>query len=248
MPARSEGPLSDADVRKALFGSIDRAGLADVVFHGAAEPAYTLLAPNNWDPEARPQWEAAYGEFERANQLSVEDAKALVVGSGASAPIVVAVIAGDATMSQAAQLIQQSAKEIGLEVRIEALPPAKFSEAFFNEGARKDIDALLTSSFGATSDPVEQIEFLAMTGGFYNYVGYSNPRVDALLKRARRSFDPAERTTLLVEAQSIYEAESLATTVLTQNEVLYLRHGLTGATASFAYLFQPSLARVGADG
>lgn len=244
--ADPDGPLADQALRSALFGSIDRAGIARVVYHGAAEPAYTQLPPNNWDPEALDQWRAAYGPFERAHQLSPEAAGRLVDGSPRKREeIVLAVPSGDATQSQVAQVIQQAARAIGLSVSVRAMQPTQFSEALVNPGARRGIDLLMSASFGAAADPVEQLEYMVLTRAFYNYTGYSDAQVDELLGRARAELDPAERTRLLVQAQSIYEPVQNATTVVTQNEILYLNAKLGGATTTFAYLFQPSLAKIG---
>ncbi len=159
-----------------------------------------------------------------------------------------AVVAGDATQSQVAQVIQQSARAIGLTVRIRPMPATQFAEAAVNPAARRGIDLSSSASFGAIPDPVEQLGFTVTTGAFYNYTNWSNPQVDKLVAQARTEFDAATRTSRLVAAQKIFEPALNATTLTTQQEVLYLNDRLGGATTSFAYLFEPSLAKIGARG
>ena len=208
-----------------------------------------MLSSNSWDPDAKQQWADAYPPYEKANKLSVDQAKALVDKSGAAgAKLKLIVLGGDATQSQMAQVIQEAASSIGVTVEIVALQPTQYSDAGVNAAARKNYDLMFAVGFNGLPDPVEPVPFFVQKGSVYNYTDYSNPQVDALINKARQTFDAQERTKLMVQAQTIYERERVATSLLNKNEILFLSNKLTGATVSFPYLFEPSLARIGAAG
>jgi peptide/nickel transport system substrate-binding protein len=244
--ARTKGPLADNNVRKALFTSIDREALAKVVFNGAGEANYTYLPKTAWDPEARSVYQDAYGAYEKSNAYDVDAAKKLVASAGApSGPLKLVTLGGDATQSQLAQLIQQQAKAIGLTVQIQALQPLQYSTIFVDPSARKDVDLLLSVGFNQVADPLEQLGLTLLPDATYNYTDYDDPSVTDALTKAKQSDDATERAKLIVSAQKTYEAENLTTSLVGLNEVSYLSNKYSGATTSFAYMFQPSLALIG---
>jgi len=249
---RPEGPLTDHKVWEALERTIDRKALAEVVFHGAAEPNYTLLAKNTFDPEAEALWEAAYKPYEEAGEKfgsseALEEAKKLVEESEYNGePIVFIVQAGDITGRDVAQLIQQQADQIGLKVTIKTLPAIQYAEAVSNPEARQGADLSASLSFNVAKDPLEPIPFNVLPGSFYNYTEYENPQVTKLLETAKETLDPKKRNELTIKAQSIYEKEVPATTLLDQDEISFLNKKLSGMTTSFAYMNTPSLALIGA--
>ncbi|MBK3573902.1 ABC transporter substrate-binding protein [Streptomyces sp. MBT65] len=244
--ARSGGPLADKAVRKALFTSIDRAALAKVVFNGAGEANYTYLPKSTWDPDARSVYQDAYGAYEKSNAYDVDAAKKLIDSADAPGkPVKLVTLAGDATQSQLAQLIQQQAKAIGLTVQIQALQPLQYGTIFVDPSARKDVDLLLSVSYNQVADPLEQLGLTLLPDAAYNYTGYDDPTVTDALAQAQQSDDAKERANLIVKAQKVYEAENLTTSLVGLNEVSYLNNKFSGATTSFAYMFQPSLALIG---
>jgi peptide/nickel transport system substrate-binding protein len=82
-------------------------------------------------------------------------------------------------------------------------------------------------------------------GDPYNYTNYSNPKVTADINAALATSNLVEQARLLSNAQSIYEPASWSQTLLQFDEIMFLKNGLGGATASFAYLNEPSLAIIG---
>ena len=253
-PARPGGPLASLDVRKALFTSIDRVALAHVVYHDAATPNYTLLNVRTWDPTALAQYQAAYAPYAKAGATwgsaqAIATGKKLVAASGYHGqPIVLATLAGDQTLGEVAQLIQQQAKLVGLNVVISPLQPIQYSNASTSAKARQGLDLLLAVSFNVADDPLEPLGFDVLPGSFYNYTNYNNPQVTRLLTQARQTYDPAARAKLIIQAQSIYEKQWLGGTLLNLDEISYLNSRLSGAVTSFPYMLTPSLASVGKAG
>jgi peptide/nickel transport system substrate-binding protein len=249
--ARPDGPLKSIKLRQALFMTLDRNAIAKVVFHGAATPSYTLLAPSTWDPEAHEAWAQAYKPFQAAGEKfgtgeAIAQAKKLVSQSGYDGtPVVFTIQAGDVVGSQIAQLVQEQAKQIGVKVKINTLPAIKYAQASTDPKARAGTDLLQAVNFNIAQDPLEPIPFSVLPGSFYNYTNYSDPQVTKLLTRAKQTLDPATRNAMTIQAQSIYEKAFVGETLEQIPEISFLNKRLAGATTSFAYMDTPSLALIG---
>lgn len=246
---RPDNPLADDDVRNALFYSLDREAIADAIFSGLGEPNYTLLAKNSWDAPNKDLWEAAYPEWEEANDIDTETAKSMVESAGADGETIKLVVgAGDATGSQLAQLVQEQGKKLGLDVEISTEQPTQYANLFVDPEARGEYDMSIGTSFNGIPNALEIYPIQILSDSFYNYAGFSDKRVDELVEEARRTIDAHDRGELLVEAQSLIEGKHPSTSLLALPEMMYLNDKYTGAITSFAYLSRPSLAYIGAAG
>jgi peptide/nickel transport system substrate-binding protein len=241
-----DGPLKDSALREALSLAIDRQALAKTIYHDAATPNYTMIPSNTWDPEGKTVYEAAYPEYEKANGLDIEKAKSLVKASSYKGePIALASVAGDASMVDIAQFVQQQADLIGLKVQVNTMQPLNYSNLFNDKDVRKGLDVTVTTFFSQAQDPLETLSSVVLPDQTYNYFGYDNPAVAAKLRQAAATADPIERSKLVVDAQAIYEPDRLHLALLNLNTVTFVNKRLTGATTSMNYLFQPSLALIG---
>ena len=244
--ANAPGPASDPKIVEALGMVIDRAGLAKVVYHDVADPNYTLIPPTAWDPTATDVYQKAADALPKATTRDVEAAKALIAGNpNASKPITLAILAGDKTEMDTATLIQQEAKEIGLTVNILPVQSGAFSSAFFDPEARKGMDLLLTQGFLDVPDPIDYLGLFVNKESLFNYTGHDDPEVTKLVGEARSTFDDSQRAQLVTQAQVKYEDAHFFVPILSLHELLFLNSKVTGAPASFAYIFEPSLATVG---
>ncbi len=247
--ARPDGPLSDPDLRNALQLMIDRESLAEVVFNGAASPGFTHLTQGTWPAAERDIYETASKQFEDERTFDMDAAKALVEKSSYSgATVVLAIPAGNDTSSRAAQLIQQQAKQIGIDMSIESLQPLIWLQSGYDPAAREGLDLLLSDSFNSSPSPLEPLFFLFMPGESYNYTQFDDPRVTALLEQARETTDPRASAELVVQAQKIYESASTAIPLLNTYSTMFINSRLTGAVTSVAFWSMPQMAYVGAAG
>ncbi|GAB3616602.1 ABC transporter substrate-binding protein [Okibacterium endophyticum] len=244
--ANPGGPLGDVDVRRALQIVVDREALAEIVYNGAAIPAYTVISPATWPSEVRNLYADAYSEFEEERKLNIDEATALVEASDyGGEEILLAVPAGDETLSQVGQLVQQQAQAAGLNIVIESMQPLAFAEAQYDAEKREGIHLFVGTSFNAVQDPIEPLGFSYLPDGAYNTSGFEDADVSRLLIEARATFDPEERAEMIIEAQSIYERASANIPLLNLHSVTFLNKKFAGAVTSFAYLIMPSLAYVG---
>ena len=241
--ARNISPATGS-IREALAMAIDRAALAQSIYHGAADANSTLIPSTAWDPTATDTYQKAYDALKKPMDLAA--AKALISGdSNAATPMTIGIAAGNQTETETAALIQQLAAQIGLTIKIKPLQPLEFSSAFYDPNARKGLDLLLTQGFLDVADPLDYLGLIVFKDSLFNWTGYSNPQVESLVTKARSNFDDASRAQQVTQAQALYEAPQIVIPMLSLHELLYMNNKITGAPASFAYIFQPSLASVG---
>lgn len=245
--ANPGGTLGDVKIRTALQRIVDRDAIAKAVFHGAATPNYTTLTPATWPNDQKAVYQEAYDRIKAERSYDVAAGKKLVDESGYDGtPIVLAINAGDETMSRAAQLLQQDAKKAGLTLEIKVLQPLVFAQASYDATKREGIDLLMTTSFNGTQNPLEPMGFTYLPGQPYNYTDYNDPTVIKLLTEARNTLDGAAQAKLVTEAQVPIEEDSGTIPMVSSNTVTYLSNDLSGAITSFAYWSTPQMAYVGA--
>jgi len=245
--ANDKAPLSDPKLRQAIYIATDREALAQTVFQGSAQASYTLIFEGTWDYDAIDQWKEAEKPFRETNAFNLDKAKQLVAESAYKGQeLVLTTQAGDETMSQVAQYIQQQAAAIGVTITINPVQPVDYATQGYDAEARKGTDILIGPSYNGYRDPMEGIGYTFEKDGEYNYTNYDNPEVNRLLAEARQTFDTPTRVSLLTQAQTIYEPDYPATTLLSTYVVSYLDSDLTGMITAFSYTRNPSLALIGA--
>lgn len=235
-----DGGLADERIRQALSLAIDREGLAKVVFQGAAVPATTLAGPDYWGYETD-AFATAYEEF--SADADLEQAKQLVAEAGAPAePIVLAVQGSSAVHEQTANLIQAAGQAIGLKIESKVIPVEQFGNLYFDENAREGLDGFFTTNYGNFADPLD-VYTMFHTEDSHNYSGWDG--ADEPLAAARATTDPAERAELVIEAQE-HITKGLSWIPLAYEPVTLVQNTrISGATASFAYLYAPWAATIG---
>ncbi|WP_315770762.1 ABC transporter substrate-binding protein [Rhodococcoides kroppenstedtii] len=244
--ARPDGPLADVAIREALQRAIDRDALSSSVFNGAAQPNYTHLTSTTWPNSERDAYQVLYDQFAEERAFDVEEAKTMVENSSYDgSPIVMVTRAGDDVMSRLAQLVQQQAKSIGLNVEVQVMQPLIFAQAQYDPSARVGVDLILSTSFNSGQNPLEPLGFDLLPGESYNYTNFDNPEVTRLLSEARASDDLTKQTELILEAQKIYEPDSSVISLVNTYTTTFVNKRLTGAVTSFAYWSMPQMAYIG---
>jgi peptide/nickel transport system substrate-binding protein len=153
-----------------------------------------------WGPisPAHFAWDASFKPWPKAD---IEGAKKLVseVGKG-PLKFELLVSSGDAAILQLAQLIQaQLAKaDITAEIKTQL-----FNDIVTLQQAKKHLGMTLIGWSGRLDPDGNTYDFV-VTGAPNNDSGYSNAKVDELMKAQRAESDPAKRKTMLLEAQKIY--------------------------------------------
>jgi peptide/nickel transport system substrate-binding protein len=244
MFANSTGPLGNPQLRKALYLAIDRQAIVEKVFNGAGIPNKTLTPPSAWDPAAINIHKQAYNALPSAGP-DVAAAKQLAAGQpGTNKPLVMAIQAGDEPSLEVGSIVQQAAKEIGLTVTIKQMQPMDFSNLFYVSSYRKGVDLVSTGGFLDLPDPLDYTQYF-FGQGLFNWLNYRNAQVEQDLDLARHTYDPVKRANLIVEAQKIYTGDAMVIPLVQNDEVLFMNNRISGAPASFTYIYTPSLAMLG---
>lgn len=124
--------------------------------------------------------------------------------------IVAAAQAADPQEFQAAQLIAQAWRQLGLDVEVKGMPRQQLSDLVWYN--REKWDATMWRMIGRPerSDPDELIFNLfhsSTAAKGYNFVGYVNPAYDKLAEAQQRETDQAKRKALVAEAQDMAAAD-----------------------------------------
>jgi peptide/nickel transport system substrate-binding protein len=208
-PQPIDTPLgSDQKLREAFDLSLDRAGISKIVYENTVVPDCSPISTVSPWHDASPKCPAR--DLERAKQL--------VADSGAETPVPVnMVIATDAVQLRLGQVIQAMAKEAGFAVKLQ---PTEFTSALDKTDAGQ-YDAFVIGWSGRVDPDGNTYQFAASSGSL-NISGYSNPKLDSVLDKARTTGDRDERTELYKQGVEIID---------TERPLIYLFHEkyLTGA-------------------
>ncbi len=234
------GPFANPKVREALSLAIDRNALAKVVFQDAALPAPTLVGPDYWGYE-KDAFAKAHAEFSTAP--NIEKAKQLLAEAGPQqGSIVLGVQGSSAVHEQTANLFQAAGAALGLKVETKVIPVEQFGNLYFDPAARKGIDGFFTTYYGNFADPLDVYQIFR-AGGNSNYINWND--ASDVLNKAVSAKDVKERAKLLIEAQKmVTEANPRIPLAYEPNTVVQNKR-ISGATASFSYLYYPWAATIG---
>ncbi|RDI41370.1 ABC transporter substrate-binding protein [Falsibacillus pallidus] len=184
--------IKDAKVRQALVYALDRQKIVDKLLKGYGEVVdgpYTSVSPYldkdlkgfSYDPEkAKQMLKDAGWDFDKTLQLVV--------------PI------GNKVREQSADIISENLKAAGVKVKTTTYD----FPTIMQKGKAGDYDLLLMG-FTFTLDP--EISSLYSSSGAYNYMKYSNPKVDELLLKGKSEPDPDKRKEIYSELQKIWDED-----------------------------------------
>ncbi|MDQ1121514.1 ABC transporter substrate-binding protein [Microbacterium trichothecenolyticum] len=186
--------FSDPHVRRAISYALDRDAMIKAVLFGHGEAAKSFLNPSLMEFA---DVDAPTYDVDKAKQELAQSA----YPQGFTTTLLVA--SGKSMYATAAQIIQASLKELGIEVEIQTIDADASGEMQNNA----NYDMCLTYFTTDIVDPDEWVTFGAVSpkNGFGNAMNtfYSNPELDALAQRGREEFDPDTRTEIYQQIQQI---------------------------------------------
>jgi peptide/nickel transport system substrate-binding protein len=193
--------LKDVRVRQAVAYALDRKPMIDYLWRGQAEPARNILPPQSWayNPDV------AIYDHDPAKARQLLDAAGYPSVNGVRFHITMKTSTTESTRLIAA-VMQQQLREVGIALDIRSFEPA----TFFADVTHGAFQLYSLRWIGGNEDP-DIFEYVFHSAKFppngANRGYYSNPRVDALIDRARREVDPSLRKPLYAEVQRILAEE-----------------------------------------
>lgn len=188
-------------IRQAFELSIDREAIGEVVFNGEVEP------DNQWVSLQSPYHLEKFPTPKR----DVAKAKALIKEAGVATPIALDfMVPNNPESRQVAEVMQSMAAEAGFDLKIRV---TEFATSL--KEAEKGNFQLYFLSWSGRADPDGNIFSFATCKAPLNDAKYCDPKVDALLAKARTVTSFAERKAAYEEA---------APAILSQGPNLYLYH------------------------
>jgi peptide/nickel transport system substrate-binding protein len=234
----TKGVLGDVRVREALSMALNRQAIINNVFKGAALLPRWLSNPGVF----------GYGKatFDKAYSASpvlphnLAKAKQLVKEAGAvGKTFTIGTSSQISNIAQETGAYQAAATAIGLKTVLKNVSAQNYINFFIDPKARAGVDGFLTVNYGDYADPAALLATLVIPGGSQNYDNYHDQKVISLLEQARSTANPNARAALVAKAEERVAAQLPWIPDVQPLNILIMSKGLTGATASFDYMFAP---------
>jgi peptide/nickel transport system substrate-binding protein len=178
---RDQYPGHSKAFRQAFQWAIDREALHEVAYFGTGQIGYDGILPSS------PFHDPNYKPFTR----DLDKAKRLIEQSGMDTPItIVGPLQPDPVKQRAAQIFQANAAEIGVKVEITQTDSAGYRSTLRAGEMAMDLQGW----WGYRPDPDQYLAILLQSDGSYaKYHGYSNPKMDELVRSEREATDEGKR-------------------------------------------------------
>jgi peptide/nickel transport system substrate-binding protein len=152
---------------------------------------------------------------------------------------------GIPSLNSEALAFKAACEAIGLKVEIQNVSPSNYINYFIDPKAYGSVDAFATSNYGDYADPSGLYKTLALKGGSQNFNSWTNADVTAAMSAARSESDDTKRAEYLLKAQQIITDQLVWFPIVAANNVLIMNKKVTGAPATFVYMFGPWAAYLG---
>jgi peptide/nickel transport system substrate-binding protein len=189
--------LGDVRVRRALAYALDRGPMVKYLWRGFAQPAYSLLPTQSW------AYDGDIPRYEHNPQRAREilDAAGYRVVNGVRFHLVMKTSTDENTRLMVA-VLQQQLREVQIQLDIRTFEFA----TFFSDVTRGAFQLYSLRWIGGNEDP-DMFEYAFHSAKFppngANRSFYVNPRLDALVDRARAELNQNTRKELYAEIQRI---------------------------------------------
>ncbi len=184
--------IPNIDVRKAILEAVPYQALIDQVMYGYAAPAEGVVTSQmeTFDP--------AVGSGYKTDLAAA--AQSLADSGESDVNLVLGVRESRQTDQDAAVLIQENLRQIGINVEIQVLPDADWA----TKASAGELPLLIHDWFSWGEDPFYQMKFLTTCGSFVNYSQFCDTTYDDLVTQGEFSVDPAVRQDVSSQAQKIF--------------------------------------------
>ncbi|MEW6695159.1 Heme-binding protein A [Tepidimonas thermarum] len=199
---KGKNPLKDLRVRKALYQAIDIDTIHRVTMRGLSQPTGALVAPQvaGWSESVHKRY-----------PFDIEAARKLLADAGYKDGFEVDFACPNNRYindEQICQAVTAMWAKIGVKAKLRTLPLT----TYFPMIQRYEASIYMLGWGVPTFDALYSLQSLVHTpgpggDGNYNVGRYSNPKIDAVIDRAKTETDPYIRPRLLTEALQLHNDE-----------------------------------------
>jgi peptide/nickel transport system substrate-binding protein len=231
---RAFEPLDNKLVRQAISWAVPYDALLENIMYGYAQPAGTLVTS---------PMETYQGDAAGVYSFDLDKAREAFEASGVEPfSIELGVQQSQTQMQQAAVLIQDNLRQIGIDLVINILPDGEYQDLRNNRG----MPMAFHQWFSWGDDPFYQMTFLGGCGSFVNFADGCNERLDEVVSEGKFETDKARRAELSLEAQQIMVDEASRVYLWSADWVMATQAGITGVKKDFSSV--PRLEALGRNG
>lgn len=219
---QSIAPLDNVNVRRAILRAVPYDALLEQVMYGYATPASGVVTSSmdTHDPEIGKQY-----------ATDMDQAAEYLAQSGVSeVNLRLGVRESRSTDREAAVLIQDSLRQIGVNLEVQVLPDADFAKQL-NAGT---LPLFIHDWLSWGEDPFYQMTFLTTCGHPVNYARFCNEQYDALIQQGTFESDPEVRAELSSQAQQIFYDEAPWAPLWSSDRTLVVRSCVTGMDRDYS--------------
>lgn len=210
-------PFDNKLVRQAVSMAIPYDAIVENVLYGyGSQPTSPIPAG----------MEGHTDEFWKFGDASIDDAKALLAEAGYpdGFDIELTVPQEDQARVDAATWVQAGLSDLGINVAINAVPTAQYSELINSH----ELPMFIHEWYSWGNDPFYQLTWNFKCGAFPNFVNYCNEDLDALIQKGTYSRDAAERADLTRQAQELLVDEAVWAYLYSPNWIVTTRADVSG--------------------
>ncbi|MEV5539082.1 ABC transporter substrate-binding protein [Saccharopolyspora shandongensis] len=241
------GPMADVRLRTALSLSLDRQGMAEAAFRGAAEPWKLPVGAGTFGT-GKALFEQAYQQIRdvpiRPGEQDLARARDLVREAGPPAEPIVVANDGTAVGNVLANGVRDAGLKLGLPVEIRTVPPAQFSELFASPEARAGVDLIVNDWYLSKPDGLGMYDNV-LPDSVNNYLDFRDEQYESTFASAAATYDDLQRARQVIRLQDEYLGHMLSIPLVMAPTTLAMSNRLTGAPVSSAYLTYPWAADLG---
>jgi peptide/nickel transport system substrate-binding protein len=242
-----KGVLGNVNVRRALSLALNRQGIINSVYHGAALMPRWESNPGTFG-YGKSVFAAAYDSSPVLKQ-NIPLAKKLVKQAGdVGKTLTIGTSSQLANIAALTGAYQAAAQAIGLKVVLKSVSAQNYINFFTEASARAGIDGFLTVNYGDYAAPEAMLSTFVLPGGSQNYNNFNNPKITSLMEQARSTANLNKRAALISQAEKLTMQQLPWIPDVQPTSLLLLGKGLTGAVGSFAYMFAPWANQLGGTG
>ena len=201
--------FKDPAVREALYHAIDKQTIIDALYYGLPTPTESYMPQQSfyYNPDLPKQ------EFSTDKAKKILDdagwkpgADGIRAKDGVRLAFTNSTTAGNHIREQVQQFMQQTFKDIGVELTISNLPPAVMWGDYWTMSKFDSVVVGINFQTGSDPDTSDYFRSTAITakgGAGQNSWQYANPEVDKLLAEGGQIFVPEERKKVYQKIQEI---------------------------------------------